>query len=220
MGLLAQHANQVDRRGKVAVKGTPRKHRIGIPRAIKLELVYAIFADHLHTNIAEPGIILRSGECKTVVYNLIALLFAELDALFFRAIIPAPGRHPHAWFCAVLFRCCAHWRKSVGKAFVKAPQRGMIVPPIVKEIRIERDAALVMQFASERVDAVQRPGFVIGVEIAQIIPGVVMQECAVRMRALALNVIQKIAAQLAWTRHSDDRRIRNRLRRSEWKLAV
>lgn len=81
----------------------------------------------------------------------------------------------------------------------------MIVPAVVEEKRIELDAALFSQLAAEEVDAIECVGLAIGSEVAEIVPGVVVEKGAVGMGPLFLEVSEEIAAQLSGARHAEDR---------------
>src|ERR1700690_325164 len=73
----------------------------------------------------------------------------------------------------------------------------MVVPTVIVKVRIESDAALDVKLVAEGIDHVQGTRLVVWSEIAEVVPGVVMQERAVGMGALALHVTQKIATELA-----------------------
>ena len=62
---------------------------------------------------------------------------------------------------------------------------------------------LLGQFLAETAHHVERTLLVVSVEVAQVVPGVVMQKGAIRMSALELDVVQEVPAQLARMSHAD-----------------
>ena len=93
---------------------------------------------------------------------------------------------------------------------METPERLGIVPTVVEEERIELHATPSLQLFTERRDHGERFGLVELREVPEVVPGVVVKERPVRVRALALEVRQKVAPQLASARRSDDRRQRER----------
>src|SRR6185437_8479849 len=100
--------------------------------------------------------------------------------------------------------------EALRKPGVEAPVL-MVVPAIIKQERIDLHPARAVQLLPESVNHIQAARLVIGGEVAEIEPRIVMQKWTVRMGALALEVVQEVAAHLPWRRHAHHRRIRGRL---------
>src|SRR5205823_5182236 len=114
--------------------------------------------------------------------------------------VPAPGRHPDAGRRAIQRGGLPQTQEAVREAGVKSPQCPRLVPAIVEQEGVERDPTLPNELFTEGLNDTER--FLLGVlrEISDVVPGVVMQKCAVRVRALALDVSEKVAPQLPWPR--------------------
>src|SRR6185437_13056253 len=102
---------------------------------------------------------------------------------------------------------------------MKSPECLRIVPAIVEKKAVEDDSALPNKVSAESVDRTERIGLVVLREIADVVPGVVVQKGPVWMRALPFDVLQEVAPPLAGTRGSDHRRHRHRRFRPERQLA-
>src|ERR1700722_10818075 len=102
---------------------------------------------------------------------------------------------------------------------MKMPQMFFVVPPIVKHKRVHLYAALLHQLVAKSANRTHRIRLVIFRVIANVIPGVVMQEGSIRMCALTFEVGQESAAQLAGKSNSSHRGISNGLPGSQRKLA-
>jgi hypothetical protein len=77
---------------------------------------------------------------------------------------------------------------------VKVPQSLGIVPAVIKEKRIQLHAAFLDKFGAEGMDYVECRSFVVLIGIAEIVPGVVVQERPIRMSAFAFQVIKEPTA--------------------------
>ncbi len=91
------------------------------------------------------------------------------------------------------------------------PQRGGVVPAIVEQEAIEFHATLRRELLAESVDDGERVLLVVAVEVSEVVPRVVVQECAIRMRAFEFEIVTEVTAQLAGVRDSKHSRIRNAL---------
>ena len=88
---------------------------------------------------------------------------------------------------------------------MESPEGGRVIPPIVEQEGVEHDAALLVQLGAVRGDHGERVGFAVLGEVADVVPRVVVQEGAVGVRALALDVRLEIAPQLAGAHHASHR---------------
>src|ERR1035438_1370799 len=208
------------RGGKVAVELAAGKDGIDVAGPIKLELIYAVVAHHREANVAESRVILRSGERVTAIDDLVSSGFSERNSLLLRPVIAAPWRHPDAGAGAKFGRCLTNRQESVGETVVESPKRFVVVPAVVKQKRIELDAALFRQFPAEGIDAVQSLHLIIGTEIAEVVPGVVVQKCTIGMGPLALEIRKKIAPHLPRVSHTDHRRVDNGLACVQRQIAI
>src|SRR5205085_11122341 len=95
--------------------------------------------------------------------------------------------------------------EAVGKAGVECPERLGVVPAVVEEKGIEHDAALPNELLAECLNGADGLRLRVLREIADVVPGVVMQERPVRVRALAFEVCEKVAPHLSRTRGADHR---------------
>src|SRR5438477_780043 len=116
----------MNRRGEVAVEVAAGKDGIHVTRAIELELVHAIIVNHVHADIAEGRVVLRTGKSVSVFDYLVCRLLLEKKKLFLRIGVPAPWRHPYAGIGTVLLRSLLHQRKSIRKPIVELPE-GLVV---------------------------------------------------------------------------------------------
>ena len=62
----------------------------------------------------------------------------------------------------------------------------MVVPVVIEEVGVESNATLLVKLVPEGIDAIESSLLVVGVEVAQVIPGVVMQEGAIRVGARSM----------------------------------
>src|SRR5690349_5417161 len=98
----------MDRRVEVAVEQTAGERARCVAGAVELELVHAVVAHEAKARLAEPLVVLGTGECEAALVRLEALRFAELQSLLLRLAVPAPRRHPDAGRRAVARRRGAH----------------------------------------------------------------------------------------------------------------
>src|SRR5665213_3675326 len=94
--------------------------------------------------------------------------------------------------------------ETVREPGIEAPQRFGIIPAVIEEERIECNAALLVKFCTECIDRSERVGFGVLIEVTDIVPGVVVQESAIRVRTFAFDVCEEIATQLPWMCDADD----------------
>jgi hypothetical protein len=85
----------------------------------------------------------------------------------------------------------------------------MIVPSVIEENGIKRDTALFVQLVTKHVDSVDCARLIVGSEITEIVPGVVVKERSIRVRSLALDVCEKRSTHLPGRRDSDYGRVCN-----------
>ena len=112
-----------------------------------------------------------------------------------RLAVAAPGGEPDAGGRAVFGRRLADGRKPVGEIRpVKLPEGRVVVPAIIEHERVQLNPALDHEFLAKSINDVQRAGFIVFVEIPEVVPGVVVQEGAVRMRAFALQIAEQETA--------------------------
>jgi hypothetical protein len=95
----------------------------------------------------------------------------------------------------------------------------VVVPSVVEKEGVEDDAALLVQLAAESFDHGQRRGLVEGGEVAEVVPGVVVEKRRVRTGPLPLDVREEVAPELPVPRGADDARVLDGLTRSERELA-
>src|ERR1700741_1954315 len=95
----------------------------------------------------------------------------------------------------------------------------MIIPAVIEQKTVDLDAALSRQLLAEAVDLLHRVVLVVAIEKSQVVPGVVMQECAVRVGTFEFEIGKKIAAQLSRMCGSEDRGIRDALTWLDGQLA-
>ena len=152
----------------------------------------------------EEFVVLRAGKGEAVVEDLIAVGTAEGDALIFLLGITAPWGEPDADARFVFCGCLAGFCEAVGKAGVEAPERVGIVPAIVEEIRVELYVPLDDELLAKCVDAVEGPGLGEAIFIAEVVPGVVVEEGLIGARALGFDVCEECSAELVGLRGSDD----------------
>jgi hypothetical protein len=62
----------------------------------------------------------------------------------------------------------------------------VVVPVAIEEVGVESNATLLVKLVPEGIDAIESSLLVVGVEVAQVIPGVVMQEGAIRVGARSM----------------------------------
>jgi hypothetical protein len=62
----------------------------------------------------------------------------------------------------------------------------VVVPVVIEEVGVESNATLLVKLVPEGIDAIESSLLVVGVEVAQVIPGVVMQEGAIRVGARSM----------------------------------
>ena len=129
---------------------------------------------------------------------------AKGDALGLLLGIASPGREPDADAGFIFCRGLAGFGEAVGEAGVEAPEGVGIVPAVVEEERVELDVALDDELLAEGVDAIDGAGFVETIFIAEVVPGVVVEEGLVGARALGLDVGEEGAAQLTGLRGAED----------------
>ena len=113
-----------------------------------------------------------------------------------RRPVPAPRRQPHAGGCADFRGRVAQRRKARGEVLAELPQPRRVVPAVVEQEGIHLHAACPDEVLAIRPDYRQRFGLGVWREIADVVPGVVVQERAERCCALVLQVSLEAAAQL------------------------
>jgi hypothetical protein len=77
---------------------------------------------------------------------------------------------------------------------IEAPEGGGVVPSVVEDEGVELDVAFLDEFGTEGVNAIKGAGLGVAILVADVVPGVVIQERLVGARTYALNVREKIAA--------------------------
>ena len=197
----------MNRRVEVAVEGTTGKCRpAGISRPIELELIDPIFAHHTEAGVAKALVVLGPRQREATFVGLEALLLPKLQALLLRIAVTAPRRHPDPGRRAIQRGGLPQTQEAVREAGVKSPQCPRLVPAIVEQEGVEHDPTLPNELFTEGLNDAER--LLLGVlrEIPDVVPGVVMQKCAVRMRALALDVGEKVTPHLPWPRGTDHAR--------------
>src|ERR1019366_3862090 len=132
-------------------------------------------------------VVLRTGEREAVVHDFVASGSSRCDALLFRFTASAPGGHPNARRGSIARGGFAQFCEPVGKALMKLPQRGRIVPAIVEEKRVDGNATLLRQLCTESIDDLQRTGLIVLVEVAEVVPRVVVEKRPIRMRTFTLD---------------------------------
>ena len=81
----------------------------------------------------------------------------------------------------------------------------MVIPAVVEKVGVQGDAALLGELAPESLDAVQCACLIVGVEVAQVVPRVVVKKRPVGVGPLLLQIAEEIAAHLTVTGDADDR---------------
>src|SRR5258708_39575339 len=99
----------------------------------------------------------------------------------------------------------------IGKTIVERPEGFGVIPTVVEEERGQFHTALLRQFMLEQVHTIQRASLVIGREIAEIVPGVVVKKSSVGMRPLPLHIRKEAAPHLPGTCDTSYRRVCDRL---------
>src|SRR5208283_994923 len=128
-------------RREVAIEQAAGKDLAGVPGAIKLELVHAVFRDHVEAGAFEQVVVLWRGERKAAIQRLVSVRFACGDPLLFRFLITAPRREPDANPESITCRRLTNSGKSVWQPRIKLPDLVRVVPSIVKEEGVHGDAA-------------------------------------------------------------------------------
>ncbi len=108
----------------------------------------------------------------------------------------------------------------MGKGLAERPGAGQVVPAVVEQEGIDLHPALDAQFFTEGMDTVQRIGFGIGGVIADIVPGIVVQEGAIGVGAFRLDIVEKVAAQLAGGTYTHNRGNGQALALAQWERIV
>lgn len=174
--------------------------------AVELEHVDAVIGDNIDTQRTEAVIVFRTGHGEIAIAGFIAEFLAKLDAFLVGFAIAAPGREPDAGRGAVLGGGGLHGGEAVRKAGVKLPQGLVVVPAVVEQEGIQFHAALHGQFLAEGVDDIQRALLIVLVEVAKVVPGIIMQIGPVGMGAFAFEIGEEIAAELTGADKADDER--------------
>ena len=199
----AQFADQMDGGVEVAVELASFDDLVRVAGAVELELVHAIFLDHVEARIAEVAIVFRPGQRESAFVGFESLRAGRSQTLLLRPVVAAPRRKPDAGRRAVTGRGLRHFRQAVGKTGIEFPESRGIVPAIVEEKAVELDAALLGQLLAETLHHGDRALLVVAVEISQVVPGVVMQKSSIRMSAFEFHIFQEVAAQLRGVSHAD-----------------
>ncbi len=175
--------------------------------AVELEEVHPVGAYHFGADFVKPLVVLRAGEGESVPVDLESLFNAILQPLLARFAVASKRRQPDAQRGAATSSRLEERRETLRETVVKLPERGVVVPAVIEHEAVHRHAALGRQLAAERLDGgdgLSLVEFAIGP--GNVIPRVVVKKRAVGMGALALDVIQVGAAQLAGRRDAHDRR--------------
>ena len=86
---------------------------------------------------------------------------------------------------------------------MEMPKIFSVIPSVVKQEGVHLYAALFHQLVAKRVNRSQRVCFVVFGKIADVIPGVVMEESSIGMGTLTFQVGQEPAPQLPGSGDSD-----------------
>src|SRR5580698_4662959 len=140
------------------------------------ELIDPKFSYEVQCSLTEQRVILGPGKREAAFVGFKTLLLAIFQPLVSRISVSAPGRKPDSGSSASLRSCFFHRSETVGKAGMKMPQVLFVVPPVVKQEGIYLYTALFDQLITESANRTHRIRLVIFRVIANVIPGVVMQE--------------------------------------------
>src|SRR6516165_10207588 len=94
-----------------------------------------------------------------------------------------------------------------------------IVPAIVEQEAIEFDPALFVELFAESANGVDDLLFGVAIEVSEVVPGVVVQECAIGMGALEFDVTEEVAAKLRWMSDAEHGGVGNALFRFDGQFA-
>src|SRR5579862_7221793 len=190
----AQLSDEMNGGVEVAVEFAARDDLVGVACAIELELVHAILVDHFEAGVAEVAVVLRARESQAAFVRLEALFPRRGKTLLFRLAVATPRRQPNSGCGSVIHRCLCNLGQPIRETGIKLPQLRGIIPAIVEHEAVEFDAALFRDLLAEAIDLGY--GILLGVAIviSQVIPRVVMQECAVGMRSFEFEISEEVAA--------------------------
>ena len=189
---------------EVAVEGAAREDAVGVAGAVELELIDVIFVDHVQAGLLEELVVFGAGEGQAIVHDLVAVGLGEGEALIVLLGVAAPGGEPDADAGVIFGGSIAGFGEAVGEAVVEAPEGVGVIPAVVKEEGIELNVAVKDKLLAEGIDAVNGAGFTEAVFIAEVEPGVVVEERLIGAGALGFDVGEEVAAKLAGLRGSDD----------------
>src|SRR5580658_1489739 len=211
--------NQADRSLEVAIKCCAGKGSVDVSSSIDLKLIDIEFSYEVQCSLPEQRVILGAGKREAAFVGFKTLLLAIFQPLVSRVPVSAPGRKPDSGSSAGLRSCFFHRRETVGKAGMKMPQMPFVVPPVVKQEGVYLHTALFHQTVAKSANRTHRIRLVIFRVIANVIPGVVMQERSIRMCALTFEIAKEPAAQLSRKSNSNHGGISNSLPGSQRQLA-
>src|SRR5262249_19348761 len=164
-------------------------------RAIELELVEAVVAQQLQRPRVKERVVPRPGQGKTLIVDLVPALLRGGQPLESWLAVPAPGRKPRADAGTEVLCRRAQRRKAVREVLAELPQVRVIVPAVVEQEGVHLHAASAHQLLTEGVNGVQRVALRVGREIADVVPGVVVQEGTKRRGTLTFQIRPETAAQ-------------------------
>ena len=175
-----------------------------VPGAVPLEGVDAALAHELPATIDEPLLVFGIGEVEFGL-GRDEPLFLRLGGALLVAAITAQRRDPDAQVGAQRIHLDLGRGESAGEfLFVLDPEAlGRLVPAIVDEVGEHGYAPFLHELRVEGPDHVEHPRFIDAEP--EVIPAVVMQEGAAGAGALALEVAQQRATELAGRGESGDR---------------
>ena len=101
--------------------------------AVELEVVQSVLAEHAGADIEKPVVVFRPGQREAALVDLEALLATVLESLLFGFTVAAEGRQPCPDDRIIFFHRPPQRGESIGITFVKPPERGGIVPPVVQD---------------------------------------------------------------------------------------
>src|SRR6185437_5600039 len=138
----ADVADQLDRRGEVAVEAAAGEHAADVAGAVELELVDAILVQEIHHHVVETLVVLRSGQFEAARIGLVAGRLAVLDALLPRFAVAAPRRQPDARRGTVLRRRLAQRHEALWERLAEVPAAAVVVPAVVEQEGVDLHATL------------------------------------------------------------------------------
>src|SRR5579871_6804469 len=199
----------MDHRIEVTVEAASGKDLVCIPCAVKFEQVDSILADHLQTNVAKIVVIFRPRKSIASIDDLKVCTPAKLNTLLLGLRITSPRGHPDTGRELISICGFANGRKAIGETPVEFPKRSVVVPSIVEENGIKCYTPLIVQLMTKGIDSANCASLIVRIEIAEVIPGVVVQEGSIRVRSLAFDISKKCSTHLSWGSNADYGRIRN-----------